>query len=419
MKGNAPVSITEAAGDETARLVTGLSEVDRTLGGGLLPGAALLLGGEPGIGKSTILLQICDAVAQQYGTVVYITGEESLSQIRLRAERMGVQSPNTLVKAETRLEEIVATIRTLRPCLAVVDSIQTTYWSELGAAPGSVGQVRDCSAILIRLAKETGTPVILVGQVTKEGSIAGPKVMEHLVDVVLYFEGDQHYTYRILRVTKNRFGSTHEIGVFEMTGKGLREVDDASMAFLGKGFSRPPGSLVTVILQGNRPLLLEVQALVTPFHGYGFPRRTCSGGDPNRIAMILAVLEKRLGIPFGAKDVFINVTGGFRLDEPDSDLALALAMVSSDRDEALPSRTVVFGELGLSGEVRGVKGAEQRVAEACQLGFTSQIMPAANLRDVETASIEQAAPQGVESLLQAIERGFGAEMPDTTPYSPS
>ena len=409
MKGRAPVPVTAIGENQCDRLSTGMAEVDRTLGGGVLPGAASLLGGEPGIGKSTLLLQICNGIARQYGPVLYVSGEESLSQIKLRADRIEAHSPEILVKAETQVEEIIATIRTLRPHLAVIDSIQSTYWGDLGAAPGSVGQVRDCSALLVRLAKESGIPVMLVGQVTKEGSLAGPKVMEHLVDVVLYFEGDQHYTYRILRVTKNRFGSSHEIGVFEMTSKGLREVSNASMTFLGEGFNRPAGSLVAVTLQGNRPLLIEVQALVTPFHGYGFPRRTCSGGDPNRLAMILAVLEKRLGIPFGTKDVFINVTGGIRLDEPAADLAFALAMVSSDRDQPLPSRTAVFGEMGLSGEIRGVKGAEQRVTEACQLGFTRHIFPAANSRDIHLAEIERSESTGVESLIEAIEIAFGGE----------
>lgn len=404
--GISPVPLTHITDNQIGHLSTGLNEVDRALSGGILPGATLLLGGEPGIGKSTLLLQICEGIARNSGHVLYTTGEESLSQIKLRADRIGAQSENLLVKAETRVEEILATIREVRPYLAVVDSIQTTYWSELSAAPGSVGQVRDCSALLIRTAKETGIPIILVGQVTKDGSIAGPKVMEHLVDAVLYFEGDQHYTYRILRVTKNRFGSTHEIGVFEMTGRGLQEVSNASMAFLGEGVNKPPGSLVTVTLQGNRPLLIEVQALVTPFHGYGIPRRTCSGADPTRLAMILAVLEKRLGIPFGTKDVFMNVTGGIHLDEPSADLAVGMAIVSSDRDQVLPARTVVFGEMGLSGEIRGVKGAEQRVAEACQLGFIHQIVPSANLREIQLAQIAQAQCTGVESVTEAIERIF-------------
>ncbi|MFH1744351.1 MAG: DNA repair protein RadA [bacterium] len=414
MRGKAPIQVTDIVENHTGWISTGLTEVDRTLGGGILPGVSILLGGEPGIGKSTLLLQICDGVAQRHGPVLYTTGEESLAQIKLRADRTGIRSPDILIKAETRVEEIIATIRSVRPQLAVVDSIQTTHWGELGAAPGSVGQVRDCSALLIRLAKETGIPVVLVGQVTKEGSIAGPKVMEHLVDAVVYFEGDQHYTYRILRVTKNRFGSTHEIGVFEMTGKGLREVSNASVAFLGEGLARPPGSLVTVTLQGNRPLLLEVQALVTPFHGYGIPRRTCSGGDPTRLAMILAVLEKRLGIPFGTKDVFMNVTGGIRLDEPAADLAVAVAIVSSDRDQPLPPGTVVFGEMGLSGEIRGVKGADQRVAEACQLGFTRQILPAANMKEVRLAEILRSEPIGVESLIEAIETVFSHESDPVT-----
>lgn len=367
---------------ENERYATGIAEMDRVLGGGILPGAAILLGGEPGIGKSTLLLQAADQIAARYGRVLYISGEESPSQIKLRAQRLGAQSPELFVKAENQLESMIAEIRSLRPFLAIVDSIQTTAWSELTSAPGSVGQVRDCTALLVRLAKETSTPIVLTGHVTKDGNIAGPRLLEHLVDVVLYFEGDPHRHYRILRGIKNRFGSTYEIGLFEMSERGLREVPNPAAVFAGTGGSRPPGSVVTVMLEGNRPLLIEVQALVAPFHGYGFPRRTVTGIDANRLAMILAVLEKRLNVPLGARDVFVNVTGGITLAEPAGDLGVAAAILSSYFDISLPSQYILFGEIGLSGEVRAVHGAEPRVREARQLGYPSGMIPEGNAREL-------------------------------------
>jgi DNA repair protein RadA/Sms len=377
-----PQSIAEIESSEEDRYSTGVAEVDRVLGGGILPGAVILLGGEPGIGKSTLLLQITDRIAAQYGRVLYISGEESPSQIKLRAARLGVQSPELYVKSETQVEAMIGDIRSMTPFLAVVDSIQTTAWSELTSAPGSVGQVRDCTALLVRLAKETSTPIVLVGHVTKEGNIAGPRMLEHLVDVVLYFEGDPHRHFRILRGAKNRFGSTYEIGIFEMGERGLREVSNPAAAFAGSGGQRPAGSVVTVTLEGNRPMLIEVQALVAPFHGQGFPRRTVTGIDANRLAMILAVLEKRLHIPLGSRDVFVNVTGGITISEPAGDLGVAAAILSSYFDIPLPPQYILFGEIGLSGEIRTVRGVEPRIREAQQLGYPNGVIPEGNARDL-------------------------------------
>ncbi|MBI1387227.1 MAG: DNA repair protein RadA [bacterium] len=372
----------EISVEDSQRLQTGFPEVDRVLGGGLLPGAAILLGGEPGIGKSTLLLQVADRVSANYGRVLYLSGEESPAQIKLRAERLGSASPELLIKSETSVEEMIADIREIRPFLAIVDSIQTTHWSELTSAPGSVAQVRDCASLLIRLAKETATPIVLVGHVTKEGQIAGPRVLEHLVDVVLYFEGDSHQLYRLLRGVKNRFGATHEIGVFEMTGTGLHEVANPAAIFCGASGQRAAGTAVTVIMEGARPMLIEVQALAAPFHGHGFPRRASSGVDVNRLAMILAVLEKRLETPLGTRDIFVNVTGGITVDEPAGDLGIAVAILSSFFDIPVPPHSIMFGEIGLTGEIRAAPGAEQRLREASQLGYTNAIVPDANARDL-------------------------------------
>ncbi|MGI6454325.1 MAG: DNA repair protein RadA [bacterium] len=391
-------SITSVKSSETERYSTGISEVDRVLGGGILPGSVILLGGEPGIGKSTLLLQIAASLASNYGNVLYVSGEESPSQIKLRAERLKALAPELLVRSETRIEEIIAEVRACKPFLTIVDSIQTTIWSELTSAPGSVGQVRDCTSLLVRLAKETNTPVVLVGHVTKEGNIAGPRMLEHLVDVVLYFEGDRHQLYRLLRGTKNRFGSTFEVGIFEMSSTGLQEVPNPAGTFAGSGGRRPPGSAVTVTLEGNRPMLIEIQALVAPYHGYGFPRRTTSGVDSNRLAMILAVLEKRLNLPLGARDVFVNVTGGITIDEPAGDLGIALAILSSFYDNSLPPQFFVFGEIGLSGEVRSVRGAEQRIRECRQLGYQYGLIPADNAKDLNRQSFSLRGIENTRSV---------------------
>ena len=390
---------------EASRYATGYAEVDRVLGGGMLPGTAVLLGGEPGIGKSTLLLQIAGSMAERYGRVLYISGEESPQQIKLRADRLGVKSPELLVQPETRLEEIIALVRRYEPFLAVIDSIQTCAWSELTSAPGSVGQVRDCTALLVRLAKETGSALVLVGHVTKEGLIAGPRMLEHLVDVVLYFEGDRHQNYRLLRGAKNRFGSTYEVGIFEMASAGLLEVPNPAALFAGEGGARPSGSAVTVSLEGNRPLLIEVQALAAPFHGYGFPRRAVSGVDPNRLAMILAVLEKRLQLPLGTRDIFVNVTGGITLGEPAADLGIAAAILSSFFDIPVPPYYSIIGEIGLSGEVRPVRGAEQRLAESRQLGYEHAVFPYGNTRELARRGIDLKRVAPVKSV-EECERHF-------------
>ena len=393
-----PESIANITVQESSRYTTGISEVDRVLGGGVLPGAAILLGGEPGIGKSTLLLQIADRIADSYGRVLYLSGEESPNQIKLRADRLQSRSAELYVKAENQVEAMIEDIRSQQPFLAVIDSIQTTIWSELTSAPGSVGQVRDCTALLVRLAKETNTPIILVGHVTKDGAIAGPRMLEHLVDVVLYFEGELHQNYRLLRGIKNRFGSTYEIGIFDMTSAGLQEVPNPAAAFAGAGGVRPAGSVVTISLEGNRPLLIETQALVAPFHGYGFPRRTVTGIDSNRLAMILAVLEKRLNLPLGERDVFVNVTGGITLTEPAGDLGIATAILSSFFDISLPPHYIVFGEIGLSGEIRSVRGAERRIAEAEQLGYHSGMIPDGNMQELTRQGIELKSIQHAESV---------------------
>lgn len=398
-------SICDIETESQERVKTGISEVDRVLGGGILPGAVILVGGEPGIGKSTLLLQIADRIAEQYGNVLYISGEESPGQIKLRGERLKASSAELYVKSETRIEEMIAQVRASRPYLTIIDSIQTTVWSELTSAPGSVAQVRDCTALLVRLAKETGSSIVLVGHVTKEGTIAGPRMLEHLVDVVLYFEGDLHQNYRLLRGSKNRFGSTHEIGIFEMTATGLHEVPNPAGIFAGEGGERPPGSVVTVSLEGNRPLLIEVQALVAPFHGYGFPRRTVSGIDNNRLAMILAVLEKRLELPLGTRDVFVNVTGGITVDEPAGDLGIAAAILSSFFDISLPSYYSIFGEIGLSGEVRAVRGAEQRLMESSQLGYKHSLIPDGNAKELARRGMDVKTIHPVKTV-EEMKRNF-------------
>lgn len=388
--------------DGAQRLATGWTEFDRVLGGGLVPGGVALLAGEPGIGKSSLLLQIADRVAQQHGRVLYLTGEESTSQVRLRSERLGLNAKELLVADASDVEVMISGIREHAPFWTIVDSIQTTAWRELNSAPGSVAQVRDCAALLARVAKETSCAVTLVGQVTKDGSIAGPRVLEHLVDAVLSFDGDPHSSYRILRCLKNRFGATHEIGLFDMGAAGLREIKAASTLFLGGRSVRPAGSAVTVALEGQRPILVEVQALVAPFHGYGFPRRTVTGVDAGRLAMILAVLEKRMGMPAGKWDVFVNVAGGFELSEPAADLAIAAAIVSSSSDCPLPNRAVVFGEIGLSGEIRGVRGTEIRVLEAAQLGLSSCYLPSVGLTELSAGLVDEGRVFALQSLEEAI-----------------
>lgn len=373
--GGEPQRLAEIDTALVERTETGILELDRILGGGLVPGSAVLVGGDPGIGKSTLLLKAADALARKAGPVLYVTGEESLRQTKLRAERLRVDAASIYLLAETQLERLLDVARSLKPVAVVVDSIQTLFRSDLSAAPGSVSQVRECGAALVRFAKESGTAVFLVGHVTKEGVIAGPKVLEHLVDTVLSFEGDHHHAYRILRSTKNRFGATHEIGVFEMSDSGLIEVSNPSLLFLGEERGDAPGSAVAALIEGSRAILVEVQALVADAPGRP-PVRRVTGADPYRVALIQAALEARTGVRIGARDVFVNVVGGVEVDEPAADLAIALALAGVVTQRSPGAATAVFGEVGLRGEIRDVSRPEARLAEAARLGFRRVLVPA-------------------------------------------
>lgn len=367
--GDIPCPVTEVPVLAEERFPTELGEMDRVLGGGVVPGSLVLVGGDPGIGKSTLLLQVAHLLSRKM-RVLYVSGEESAGQIRIRADRLGALSPGLLLVSETDMDRVERHLRELNPPVAIIDSIQTMFQSEVASAPGSVGQVRECAARLMRLAKTTGISIFLVGHVTKEGMLAGPRVLEHMVDTVLYLEGDRHQFFRILRGVKNRFGSTNEIGIFEMRGNGLAEVANPSAIFL---IQRPqgdvPGSAVVAGLEGTRPLLVEIQALVSPA-GYGMPRRMTAGIDHNRVALIAAVLEKRVGLNLGSHDIYVNAVGGVKLDEPAVDLAVACALASSFKDIPVDSGMAFAGEIGLTGELRPVTGAEKRVKEAFKLGFS-------------------------------------------------
>lgn len=391
-----------------ARLKTSIEELDRVLGGGITRGSITLVGGDPGIGKSTLMLQMCAGLGDK--PVLYITGEESLPQIKMRASRLASSLDNMYMMAETSVEEIIHVVRSSadeQPFSAViVDSIQTVYRSDIESAPGSVAQVRECTALLMQAAKQTGIPIFLVGHVTKDGMIAGPKVLEHMVDTVLQFEGESVYTYRILRAVKNRYGSTNEIGVFEMAENGLREVANPSEVFLSQRNTGESGTAVVATMEGTRPLLVEVQALVTPT-SYGVPQRSATGLDYRRLQMILAVLEKRLGLRLGQFDVFVNIAGGLRLDDPGVDLGIAAAIVSSFRDKALPTDLVLMGEIGLTGEVRTVSFAEVRMREAQKLGFTSVILPQSNMKRVPAHS--SVAVCAVDRIVRAFIEMFPAD----------
>lgn len=373
--GQFPLPVTEVSLGDDERCTTGMAEMDRVLGGGLVPGSLVLLGGDPGIGKSTLLLQVAGAIGAGGSRVLYVSGEESTRQIRLRADRLGAVNPKLYLYAETNLEEMEKQVGKVNPLLMVVDSIQTMYWPDLDSSPGSVSQVRECTARLMRLAKELAISVFVVGHVTKEGMIAGPRVMEHMVDVVLYFEGERHQSFRILRGVKNRYGSTNEIGIFEMSGAGLQEVSNPSSFFLMDYARRDAaGSVVVPTIEGTRPLLVEVQALVSPT-SFGVPRRMTTGVDHNRVALIMAVLEKRLGLMLGSSDAYVNVVGGVRIDEPAVDLGIAVALASSFRERVIDVGTVVLGELGLTGEIRPVSAVDKRVREAARLGFKRCVIP--------------------------------------------
>jgi len=360
----------------TSRIPTGLEEFDRVLGGGLVPGGVILLGGDPGIGKSTLLLQAGAALGAAHRTL-YVTGEESAEQIALRAHRLGLVNAPIELLAEVQLEAIVAAINATSPEIVVIDSVQTIYTEALASAPGSVAQVRECAAQLTRLAKQRGVIVLFVGHVTKEGAIAGPRVLEHIVDTVLYFEGDTHSSFRLVRAIKNRFGASNELGVFAMTERGLRGVANPSALFLSQHGESVAGSAVVATLEGSRPLLVEIQALVDPVQG-GMPKRLSVGLDPQRLSLLLAVLHRHGGVETGGYDVFVNAVGGVRINEPAADLAILLAVHSSLKGRPLPAKTLVFGEVGLAGEVRPVQRGQERIREAAKLGFTQVLIPTLN-----------------------------------------
>ncbi len=378
----APRRLADVAASASIRRSTGVAELDRVLGGGLVQGSLILLGGDPGIGKSTLTLQACGALARSGLGVLYVAGEESPEQVRLRADRLGLSEASVLILPETNAEAIVEQIARLKPAAVVVDSIQTLSTSALASAPGSVGQVRESAALLGGHCKTSGTACIFIGHVTKEGALAGPRVLEHLVDTVLYFEGDGAHALRVLRAVKNRFGSTNEVGVFEMRDGGLAEVENPSAAFLAERPVGAPGSAVLATLEGSRPVLVEIQALVSR-SALAMPRRTAIGVDPGRVALLLAVLEKRMGLRIYDQDVFLNVAGGLRVDEPAADLAVVAAVASSVVGRPLPGDVVVWGEVGLTGEVRSAARAESRVREAARQGFARCILPAGNTRGLD------------------------------------
>jgi DNA repair protein RadA/Sms len=392
--------LAEVAGGNEARTPSGVPEFDRVLGGGIVEGSAVLVGGDPGIGKSTLLLQVLQSLARTGGEVLYVSGEESARQIRMRADRLGGPPPGLSVLAETDLDRILDAMEACGPAVAVVDSVQTLFTSDIASAPGTVSQVREASGRLVVHAKTRGRPIFLVGHVTKDGSLAGPRVLEHMVDTVLYFEGDGGHPYRLLRAVKNRFGSTNEVGVFEMGGEGLRGVANPSALFLSERPQRAPGSAVVPTLEGTRTLLVEVQALVTPA-AFATPQRTTSGVERNRVQIHAALLERRLGLPLLSHDLFVNVAGGIRVAEPAADLAVVAALISAFQDRPLPQSAVFFGEVGLAGEIRSVSRPDARLVEARELGFTRAYVPASAVRHAERVS--GLAVHGVENLLGFLE----------------
>ena len=392
------VPLTEVTADDDTRSETGIKELDRVLGGGIVPGSLVLVGGDPGIGKSTLLLQVCQRMAQMK-KILYISGEESQAQIKLRANRMGNFTSGLLLLCETNLGIIRSVIEKERPELVVIDSIQTMYSEDVTSAPGSVSQVRESTNVFMQLAKGLCIPIFIVGHVTKEGTVAGPRVLEHMVDTVLYFEGDRHASYRILRAVKNRFGSTNEIGVFEMRQSGLVEVENPSEYMLSGKPENASGSVVACSMEGTRPILLEIQALVCRTN-FGMPRRTAAGTDYNRVNLLMAVLEKRLGMSLGNCDAYVNIAGGIKMNEPAIDLGIVMALVSSYRNRPIDEKTIVFGEVGLRGEVRAVNMPEQRVAEAKKLGFETCILPEVSLKMVK--EIQGIRLVGVKTVNEAV-----------------
>ena len=396
-----PRPLKDIAMERDDRVRTGIGELDRVLGGGVVRGSLVLIGGDPGVGKSTLLLQAARALAQVAPPVLYVTAEESAAQVKMRADRLGITTDGLLLWPENDLSVVQAHLDDVKPRGLVIDSIQTVFLPELESAPGSVAQVRECGARLMTLAKGLGIATFLVGHVTKEGALAGPRVLEHLVDTVLYFEGERHHAYRVLRAVKNRFGSTNEIGVFEMAEGGLVEVKNPSGFFLAERPEKAPGSVVVSSLEGTRPVLLELQALVVQAT-IGTPRRTVLGADYNRVCLLLAVLEKRAGVPLGSQDVFVNVAGGGRVTEPAADLGIVVAAASSYMDRAVPGDVLVVGEVGLTGEVRAVAGLEMRLREAAALGFRRAIVPQRNVLEPARTSLEVRGVATVGDALSAL-----------------
>lgn len=398
-----PVRIDEIEFDAEERISTGIGEFDRVLGGGLVPGTMILLGGDPGIGKSTLMLQALCSLAGKGLKVLYVSGEESIKQIRIRSRRLSAESPGLLVVSEIDIEAILAMAGNVKPDVLVIDSIQTMFCPDLSSAPGSVSQVRESAMKLMLLAKKTNLPTFLVGHVTKDGAIAGPRLLEHMVDTVLYFEGDRNHVFRILRSVKNRFGSTNEIGVFEMKEKGLDEVPNPSAAFLSERPLSSPGSIVTASIEGTRPILVELQALAGSTN-FGTPRRTILGLDQNRVALLAAVMEKKLGMHLMGYDIFMNVAGGVKVDEPAVDMGIIAAIASSFLDRPVSEGTVVLGEVGLTGEVRAISHAEIRVMEIKKMGFKRCLVPESNLKRM--AGIADIELAGIKNISEAMELLF-------------
>ncbi len=396
-----PVTLDQVRVGEEERTAIGIREMDRVLGGGLVPGSVTLVGGDPGIGKSTLLLQIADLLALKGMPVLYVSAEESLSQIKLRADRIGVSAAGLRLLAENSLEGILQVVSELCPRMVIIDSVQTVFSGRVESAPGSVSQVRQVTGVLTAVAKKQEISIFLIGHVTKDGSIAGPRVLEHIVDTVLYFEGDQGHAYRILRTIKNRFGSTQEVGVFEMKESGLSEVENPSEIFLAERAEAVPGSVVVASMEGTRPLLVELQSLVSPVE-FGVPRRMTTGVDRNRVNLLIAVLEKRAGIQLQNQDIFVNVVGGITLSEPAVDLGILSAVVSNHRGVPVAGKALVFGEVGLGGEIRSVSRPQARITEAAKLGFRRCILPQRSLREVRENGMEILGVRSVEQLLEIL-----------------
>ncbi|MCR5419218.1 MAG: DNA repair protein RadA [Lachnospiraceae bacterium] len=399
-----PVSLSRVSMSEEEKFYSHIDELDRVLGGGILPGQLVLVGGDPGIGKSTLLLQMCRQLSKDNCSVLYVSGEESLKQIKIRSQRMGEFSDALVLLCETDLDLISAVIEKQKPSVVIIDSIQTMFCPEASSAPGSVSQVREATGILLRIAKSMGIAIFIVGHVTKEGTVAGPRVLEHMVDTVLYFEGDRYASYRILRAVKNRFGSTNEIGVFEMGATGLTQVPNPSEYMLSGRAKNAAGSVVVCAMEGTRPMLIELQALICD-SSFQLPRRQATGIDHNRVNLLMAVLEKRLQLRMGSMDAYVNLAGGMRVSEPALDLGVVLAMISSFKNKPIPDKTVVFGEVGLSGEVRAVTQMQQRIAEAAKLGFEVCVLPAAGSDKIAAdlrGGIRLVRIQNVEQILEWV-----------------